>query len=167
MGHAIFFNGAIGAGKTTLGRAAAARLGAAFLDGDDFSDPARPWYASSLSTSRGIADAALSALARTGSVVVVVAYPLRCSNYVYFRRRLTDAGHAAIFVTLRASLAATLSAGRGRSFSGEERRRIAEMIAEGYDARPFSDIVADTDAAGFDETVETIVRRLRPRLAGG
>jgi hypothetical protein len=40
------------------------------------------------------------------------------------------------------------------------------MIAEGYDRRPFSDLTIDTGAAPFDETVDTIMRRLRPWLAG-
>jgi hypothetical protein len=91
MTQAIFFSGPIGAGKSTLGRAVAGRLGAAFLDGDDFADHRRPWYASSLGTSRSIATALLDALRQSPSAIV--AYPLRCTNYVYFRRRMADAGH--------------------------------------------------------------------------
>ncbi len=162
MGEAIFFSGPIGAGKTTLGRAVAGRLGAAFFDGDDFADHSGPWFASSLRTSSGIADAVLSALARGGPVLV--AYPLRRTNYVYFRRRLADTGHALTVVTLRASLEATVSPSRRRRFSPGEVARIEEMIAQGYGDRPFSDLVVDTDALDFDATVEMLVRRLKLRL---
>jgi DNA polymerase III delta prime subunit len=122
-GHAIFFSGPIGVGKTTLGRAVARRIGAEFLDGDDFARPDRPWYASILSTSRAIAEAALSIAGRGGTVII--AYPLGCLNYVYYRRRLADAGHRTTFVSLRASAASILGAGRGRTFSGAERAACA------------------------------------------
>jgi hypothetical protein len=88
--HAIFLNGPIGAGKTTLGRALAERLAGGFIDGDDVSDPSRPWYCSILRTSQSII--------RTGAAmlddadVVVIAYPLGCVNWIYFRRKFSDAG---------------------------------------------------------------------------
>lgn len=42
-GHATFSSGPIGAGKTTLGRAVANRLDAAFVEGDDYADHTKPW----------------------------------------------------------------------------------------------------------------------------
>lgn len=51
---AVFLNGPVGSGKTSLGRAIAACNGAAFIDGDDLSDPNRPWFCSILQTSRAI-----------------------------------------------------------------------------------------------------------------
>ncbi len=53
-GFAIFLNGPIGVGKTSLGRALARNLGSAFIDGDDHATPGKPWYGSSLSTSRSL-----------------------------------------------------------------------------------------------------------------
>jgi ABC-type protease/lipase transport system fused ATPase/permease subunit len=162
MTQAIFFSGPIGAGKSTLGRAVAGRLGAAFLDGDDFADHRRPWYASSLGTSRSIATALLDALRQSPSAIV--AYPLRCTNYVYFHRRMADAGHGLVVVSLGAAYEQLVHAGRGRVFSAGERARIAEMLAQGYGERPFSDLVVDTAATPFDATVALLVARLRPRL---
>ncbi len=39
---AILLNGAVGVGKTTLGRALAAQMDAGFIDGDDHGDKAQP-----------------------------------------------------------------------------------------------------------------------------
>ena len=163
MTHAIFFNGPIGSGKTTPGRAVAPRIGGTFRDGDDYADHCGPWFASSLSTSQRIASAVLVEL--QAGRVAIVAYPLRCINYVYFRRSVTKAGYHSIFVTLRASAASIVATTRGRQFDAAERDRIAEMVAQGYADRPFSDLIVNTDIAGFDETVETLVARLVPLLA--
>ena len=151
MKFAIFLNGPVGAGKTTLGRVLAERLAGGFLDGDDFSDPGRPWYCSILQTSRAVVRASEAILEHKG--VVVIAYPLNCISWVYFRRRLSESGIDSLFVSLRASYATIVDERRGRVFSPEERDRIRVMIAEGYGARPFSDLVFDTDKADFAETV--------------
>ncbi len=160
-GQAIFISGPIGAGKTTLGRAVATRLDGKFFDGDDYAVHSKPWYASSLSTNRRIADAVLSAL-RTERIAVV-AYPLRQANYVYFRRRVTEAGHRVVFVTLRASIKSILGPSRGRLFDADEERRAAEMIQQGYADRPFSDLIVDTDIASFGETVDMLLLKLQAR----
>lgn len=159
MKHAVLLDGPIGAGKTTLGRAVAGRIGAAFIDGDDHSDPLRPWYASSLRTSRSILRTALAAL--DDAPAVVIAWPLRCINWVWFRRRFGEAGVKPLFVSLRAAAASIVSAGRGRSFTPAERERIAVMLAEGYGARTFSDATLDTDRAGFTETLDHLEAELR------
>ncbi|CAN1568406.1 hypothetical protein MCEMSEM23_03058 [Rhabdaerophilaceae bacterium] len=156
--HAIFVSGSIGAGKTVLGRAAAEALGGAFLDGDDFSEPRKPWFCSSLRTSRAIL-AETMALHRAYQVVVI-AYPLRCVNWIYYRRRLQECGAVVHFISLRASFAASIDPARGRKFSDAEKARIREMIAQGYGERPFSDLVLDTDRDSLEGTIAT----LKPQL---
>ena len=161
MKHAIFLNGPIGAGKTTLGRALSERIGGAFIDGDHHSDPERPWYCSILRTSAAIHKAGLARLA--DKPAVVVAYPLDCITWIYFRRKFEAAGVRPLFVSLQASFAAITGKNRGRCFSREEKERIQVMIAEGYGARPFSDLVVNTDGHGFAATLallEAEVRRL-------
>lgn len=97
---------------------------------------------------------------------VIIAYPLNCINWVYFRRRFGDAGIRPFFVSLRVSYPAVICKSRGRVFSSEEHDRIQVMIAEGYGARPFSDLVVDTDTAGFAATLahlESETRRVMAR----
>jgi len=89
-GRAIFLNGPIGVGKTTLGQALAERLSAGFIDGDDLSDPDRPWYCSILQTSKRVVQSGLDVLQYTDTVII--AYPLDCMNWIYFRRKFEDAG---------------------------------------------------------------------------
>jgi hypothetical protein len=39
----------------------------------------------------------------------------------------------------------------------EEKQRIRVMIAEGYDARPFSDLVLETDRDSFEDALARLV----------
>ena len=162
--HAVFLNGPIGSGKTTLGRGLAAALGGGFVDGDDCSDNSKPWYAGILTTSRNIVRAGFAALET--KPVVVIAYPLGCSTWIYYRRKFGDAGVRAVFITLRASYENIVASSRGRVFSDWEHERIRTMLREGYDGRTFSDAVVDTDKAGFDETLarltEPVTALIRP-----
>ena len=160
--HAIFLNGAIGVGKTTLGRGLAERLGGGFVDGDDCSDNSKPWYACIRTTSANIVRAGF-ALLETHSAVVI-AYPLGCSSWIYYRRKFGDAGVRPVFVTLRASYENIVAESRGREFTSWEHARIATMLSEGYDRRAFSDLIFDTDKAGFDETLSDLIEAVKPLI---
>lgn len=152
--YAIFLSGPIGAGKTTLGRALAARIGGSFIDGDDHADPGLPWYGSILRTSRSVVREGFSLLAERPNLVV--AYPLRCSDWIFFRRHFGDAGVQSIFVSLRASYECIVDAGRGRVFDAEEHDRIRVMLAEGYGERRFSDLIVDSDRGSFAGTLDEL-----------
>lgn len=156
--YAIFMSGPIGAGKTTLGRALAARIGGGFIDGDDHADPGLPWYGSILRTSRSVVREGFSLLAERPNLVV--AYPLGCSNWIFFRRHFGDAGVRPIFVSLRASYERIVDSGRGRTFDAEEHERIRVMLAEGYGQRSFSDLIVDTDQGSFADTLDELETRL-------
>ncbi|WP_449255615.1 shikimate kinase [Bosea sp. (in: a-proteobacteria)] len=155
---AIFLSGPIGAGKTTLGRALAERIGAGFIDGDDHADPDLPWYGSILQTSRAVVREGLALLETHPAVVV--AYPLGCSGWIFYRRHFVDAGVRPIFVSLRASYEGIVDAGRGRVFDAAEHARIRVMVAEGYGERGFSDLIVDTDRHGFARTLDDLVAGL-------
>jgi hypothetical protein len=162
--HAIFLSGPIGTGKTTLGRELAVKLSGSFIDGDGFSDPTTRWYCSILKTSRSIVHHASCIIEHNGSLVVI-AYPLGCMNWIYFRRKFTDIGAIPLFVSLRASYSAIVDKRRGRLFSPEELDRIKIMISEGYGDRPFSDLVIDTDEGDFHTTLAELEAKIRPMLA--
>jgi hypothetical protein len=149
--HALFLSGPIGVGKTTLGRALSASIGSGFIDGDDHSDPDKPWYCSILRTSIAMVETGFAVL--ESKPAVVIAYPLTCINWIYFRRKFGDASIRTLFISLRATFASIVDEGRGRRFDEDEQRRIRIMIAEGYGARPFSDLIVDTDQDSFQNTL--------------
>lgn len=139
---AVFLHGSIGVGKSTLGAALAVRLGGAYVDGDQFQLPDRPWFASSRRVAQSMADAAVR-LAGPGAPVVL-GYPLRCLDHLYLKRSLERACIRPVFVNLCPPLDAILGPDRGRVFSKWERGRTAEMIAQGYNDRPWSDLRINT-----------------------
>ncbi|GAU83291.1 AAA family ATPase [Bosea sp. BIWAKO-01] len=161
--YAIFLSGPIGAGKTTLGKGLAAELGGGFIDGDDHSDPDLPWYGSILQTSRSVVRTGLEILAV--QPVVVIAYPLGCSTWIFYKRHFADAGVRPFFVSLRASYTGITSAARGRAFDKEERERIRVMLHEGYAERPFSDLIIDTDLLPFEAALQRLARDVRQLIA--
>jgi cytidylate kinase len=155
---AIFLSGPIGAGKSTLGAALADALNGNFIEGDEHGARDRPWYAASLSRARSIVGAIAS---RTQSGrPTVIAYPLRCIEWTYYRRRLAEHGIRTITVSLSASYAATVAPNRGRQFSAEEHARIRTMIEEGYDRRQFSDFMLETDQDDIDGTLGRLIAQL-------
>lgn len=142
MGLVILIDGPFGVGKTTLGRRAAAELGLAFIDGDDHRPPGQGWLRAGRVTAQAIAGAAEAALREAPGVVI--AYPLRCTNWIWYRRRLGDAGHAVHCLGLSAAPAHI--AARARVLSVAERTRSAEMAAQGYGRRPFATLCLRSDS---------------------
>jgi hypothetical protein len=155
---AIFLMGAIGAGKTTLAGALAREIGGRHVEGDDHHQPPKPWFATSLSTARDTLRAILAVLAADRPAVV--SYPLRCREWIFYRRHLAEAGIPCVFVSLTADEEALLAPGRGRIFTTGERRRIREMLDQGYSARPFADLSLRTDRCNADEAVALLVDEL-------
>lgn len=160
MRKSVFFlDGSIGVGKTTLGPLAASRLGFGFIDGDDLSGPGH-WLRSSLTTSRRIVVASKSALQNHAGLIV--SYPLRCTNWLYFCRTFEREGIACYCVGLIADSSAIETP--ARRLSASERARSREMISQGYGRRPFSAIIIHTDAADLYTTCDYLIDDIR-RLA--
>jgi len=160
---AVFLNGPVGSGKTSLGRAVAARNGAAFIDGDDLSDSNRPWFCSILQTSRAIVRVGAGHLQQ--GKCVIIAYPLTCMNWIYFRRKFNENNIMTVFVSLKAPYETITDTRRGRHFDAGEHDRIQAMIAEGYDTRTFSDIIFDNDGFDFGAAVSRLDTELRRIIA--
>lgn len=151
----IFLNGPIGAGKSTLGRAVASEIDAAFIDGDELRDHSKSWIDENLALSKKLVCAALDALKVRPALIV--AWPLRARDWRYFRARFAARGIETYCMTLTASQDAILAPSRGRIFDLDEQARIGQMIAEGYGTRPFSDVIVATDQRSFPETVAELV----------
>jgi hypothetical protein len=129
-----------------MGRCLDTRSLVGFVDGDDHHVPGRPWFSSTLGTGRSILNAVIVALQNHD--IVVVAYPLRCVNWIYYRRHLAAAGIASVFVGLSASLEEITQRDRGRLLSETEQARLSVMVAEGYSNPLFYDVYRCADQAG-------------------
>ena len=164
---AVFLHGSIGVGKTTLGMALAERCSAVYVDGDQYQLPDRPWFASSLTVARALAEAAVRET--SSASLVVLGYPLRCTDHLYLRRRLERAGVSTLFVNLSAPLESILDRRRGRAFEDWERRRAAEMVEEGYNTCRWSDARVDTsgDRESSVLALTAAVERARRSAASG
>ncbi|MCV0370420.1 shikimate kinase [Filomicrobium sp.] len=156
----VAFEGPIGVGKTTLGRAVSERLNVGFIDGDDYSAPG-PWLRSSLQTSRRIVTACEEQL--QSHPAVIVAYPLRCTNWVFYRETFRRRGIAFHCISLTADLVHISR--RARILNPEELSRASEMLVQGYGNRHFSDIVVRTDEFGFDLTCDLLVDKVANLVA--
>jgi hypothetical protein len=163
MRQVIFLNGPIGAGKTTLGRALANDLCAAFLDSDDLRDRSKRWYEETLTLANALVRAAISALKE--QPLLVIAMPLRARDWAFFCARFRAQETATYCVTLAADLDAILDPRRGRAFDAGEHARFERMFAHGCAARRFCVLMVDSGRQGFAETLGTLAADRRSLLA--
>ena len=155
---AVFLHGSIGVGKTTLGMALAERCSATYVDGDQYQLPDRPWFASSLTVARALAEAAVRETRL--APLVVLGYPLRCVDHLFLRRRLEQAGVSTMFVNLCPRLNSILDPERGRTFTDWERRRTTQMVEQGYNNCQWSDIRVDTSGTR-ESSVQALMRAVK------
>ena len=154
----FFLDGPIGVGKTSLGQAAAIGLDFGYIDGDHHSAPGH-WLRSILRTSRSIVSACEASL--QSRQAVLVSYPLRCTNWVFYSQTFCRMGIATHCIGLAATLDAIGS--RERKLDQGEIIRSREMIQQGYGRRKFSSAFLRTDEAPFDETqhkLQLLIREL-------
>ena len=154
MRRVIHLNGPINSGKSTVGQALAALIpGAVFIEGDDHGAPDDAPLPDRIA-------AALDRIARliagSPAEVLVVAYPLDEAAHQRLRAATSARGATLQVVTLAPPLATALSDRGGRRLTAWERGRIAEMYAQGYAARHFSDLVVDTAVSGPEATARRI-----------
>ena len=85
MPHIIFLNGAIGVGKTYLGKRLADRIDAQFIDTDDFRDHSISWVQDNYKNSQRVLKAAIPHLERNSTIII--ANPLRERDWVFYTMR--------------------------------------------------------------------------------
>ncbi|MCT7378049.1 hypothetical protein [Chelativorans salis] len=89
---------------------------------------------------------------------VIVAYPLRRTNWVFYREAFGRRGTPCRCVSLIADIAHITA--RQRMLTPDEVERSAEMIAKGFGQRPFSDLILRNDESNFAETSDRLVREV-------
>lgn len=153
----ICLNGAVNSGKTTTGEALAALIpNARFIDGDDHGVP----DGTPLEIMLEVSMAKLEREITTATApVLIIAYPLRDQDHAQLHTAAV-ARAVQLFVVTLAPPVASVTADRGtRHLAPHERTRAAEMYAEGYHQRAFTDLLI-TDATSADAAARHIVMRL-------
>jgi hypothetical protein len=133
----ICINGSINSGKSTIARLLAEHLrDARFVEGDDHDGHELPFE-------QMIARAVqrLAAIITEAQETLVIAYPLRETDFAILRQAAAASRRPLLVVTLAPPLEVVLAPRGARRLDDGERARIREMYAEGYHARPFSDLV--------------------------
>lgn len=151
----VAFEGPVGVGKTTLGRAVSAQLKIGFIDGDDYSAPGL-WLRSILQTSRRIVTACEEQL--ESCPAVIMAYPLRCTNWLFYKETFRRCGIAFHCISLTADLAHISN--RERILASDEVARTSQMLAQGYGRRSFSNLVVRTDEVSFELTRDRLAEEV-------
>ncbi len=136
----IFLNGPIGAGKTTLGRALANDLCAAFLDSDDLRDRSKRWYEETLTLANALVRAGTSAL--TERPLLVIAMPLRARLGLLLRAVPRPGDHDLLRHPRGGSRCHSRSqawqgirCGRTCTYSGNDRTRLCSAPIQRSDCR--------------------------------
>jgi hypothetical protein len=153
---AIFVNGAIHSGKSTIAELLAAALeNSVYLEGDDLFSRENLTFEQWIEQTVRIAAKEACALAERGKTAVI-AYPLRLEDWQAILEICGKGGVTSICITLAPDIRVALSKRSDRVLEAWELRRIHEMYAEGYHARPFSDLLLDNGSESPEQTVRRI-----------
>src|SRR4051794_36080240 len=163
----ILVLGMMGAGKTTVGRELARRLGWPFLDNDALVRELTGRDAAEIDASDGEdalhdaeADAFHAALDRPGPAVVAVAGAI--VDRPVERDRLRDAGHVVWLRARPATLRARIASGLGRRAEATDLGWLAARAAARAGSwTEVADQIVDVDGRSIDETVAVILAAAR------
>ncbi len=167
MSERLLLIGMMGSGKTTTGRALAARLGARYLDSDEQVEAATGRSVAEILDSDGEAAfrseeaCALQAALQLEPPVVIAVAGGAVLDPVN-RQRIADAGTVVWLRAAPATLARRVGDGAGRPLlAGDPAGNLVRLDAE---RRPLyselADVVVDVDDLGPAEVVDAIVRRV-------
>ena len=155
----IWLNGVVGSGKSAVGAALACLLpGGHFIDGDDHAGPADlpdrwRWRIALLTV--------LTLARRRPPARIVVAYPLDSGSFRILRSRCARVRRRLVVINLATPLPVVLRGRGGRVLSRDERRRVREMVGEGYCRRRFATMTLCNALPPPARTARVILHRLR------
>ena len=159
----LLLNGSINAGKTTVSKQIVQMLPrTAHVEVDDLREFIRFMpLLESIPLNLANTVAVTRNFARFG-LNVIVSCPLRQEDYDYLVQELTPLGIPIHTVTLRSSMAVTLTNRGTRELTEKELRRIPELYAEGIPNPPFG-IIIDNTRQTPEETARHILNQLGTR----
>lgn len=161
----IFICGAANAGKSTVGKMLAQRLGAAFVEGDDIRkifyrqsvDEARPAIIEAIA-------AAVRGIAQRGESVVV-AYPIWNEDFAPLSKYLKDIDTPKHFIALNPSLERALTNRGTRELEEWEPAWIKKSYERGVNNPSFATIIDNTDCPP-EKTLELVLEAVERDKSG-
>jgi hypothetical protein len=156
----IWLNGIVGAGKSAVARALATILtGATYVDGDHHAGPSHLPHSVQWRMALDVLLRLVSRRKRTS--ILVVAYPLRRSDYVRLRSACGRAHRRLVVVTVAPPLTVTLRGRGGRELDDWERKRVRRMVSEGYHRRRFAALTVPNAQSPAMRTACLLAHRVR------
>jgi adenylate kinase family enzyme len=156
----VFICGAPNAGKSTVGKIVAARLHAAFIEGDDIR---KIFYMKTVEQVREEIVESIAALVRVAAKHqehIVIAYPLWNEDFASLQRYLGDISLPQYFIALSPSLDVALTNRGARELESWEGEWIKELYARGVNNPTFAQSIDNTNMTP-EECAEEVIERLK------
>lgn len=155
----VFICGAANAGKSTVGKLLAEKIGAAFIEGDDIR---KVFYREGVASARPAIIEAIAAVVRVvvaRGESVVVAYPIWEEDYEPLMGYLKGISAPKHFIALSPSLETALTNRGTRELESWEPDWIKESYARGVHNPPFAKVIDNTDTPA-DKTLELVLQAI-------
>lgn len=152
----VWLTGTINSGKSTVGRLLAEKLGGHYLDCDSLVARDKALY----KWVQGTLDAALERMC-AAQEPVVADYPLRPVDWEYLHGALPHLR----CICLAPPLEVVLTNRGTRELTEDEKERIKQMYATGYNKPPFAELVMNNHGQHPEETTAQILRHLQQKGA--
>ncbi|MFZ4715650.1 MAG: hypothetical protein ACOYL6_18145 [Bacteriovoracaceae bacterium] len=161
---AIFINGPINSGKSSIARELSSLLPGIYIDGYDLKSRTEESILFELFVTQTIKNILLEVLRISSEdSTPIVAYPLRKEDWILVKNSCHHANILPIVITLSPTLQTTLTNRGGRELTAWEINRIKEMYDQGYHQREFSDLVLSNDHQTAKESAARILHFLKSK----
>ena len=157
---AVFINGPINSGKTTIAKIVSDKIAnGVFIDGDNLvsenGEPLDVWI------KKSIEEAILKArLFVSENKIPIISFPLRDEDWEAISI-LKNEDITPICITLSPKLETVLYSRKNRKLEKWEIERTKQMYAEGYNSRKFSSLIIENDEIEAEETAKIALEFLK------